>query len=500
MDPLNIPAMLEGTLRQELDAINALNQLKNDTTFFDSDALKMARLSHNPEEKANALFTEGYRLLLDKNDNGAIELLIQAAELGHAYAMAFLGDIYKAQNEIGIAIHFYQEAIALRNPMAMISMSELLQNLPHDHEAQAQFNLDPDKVTIDLYQQLIDLGYPMGWLGLATFYQKEGPYQNLQKAIKLLKHKHLHNNPDALFQLSNIYSKGIGCKPNQKKSYAYFEHALALKEGKSDMDALLSDATYMDAYTQWKNSHSEDSIELWIKSDNTQCAKLIQQTAVLSDRALCDLALQSIYGTIENNAYQVDYNLAYIYFEIANMNKKGYSRPEDERIYPNNDASFLEKLSVLQKIQFDKHLNAIKKKILELFDESKKSSDYREPTKTALALHQALIKATKVFMETPLTEESKQILHGECSKAITEAKPILEKHPGWRNPIAILLDTFVFVLTAGTAPFVHWLIRRRSNLFSPSSLIKLEEAEEALALMSSVQRSEKKGYLNNGTL
>ena len=263
---------------------------------------------------------------------------------------------------------------------------------------------------------------------------------------------------------------------------------MALKEDHFKMDASLSDSHFMDAYTLWKKSHLDDSLELWIKSDNKNSIKPLQQTSVLSETALCELALQSIYGTIENNAYQVDYNLAYIYYEIANITKNGHSRPLTERIYPNNDDVFIEKLAVLQNIQFDKHLNAIKKKILELFDASKTNSRYLEPAKTALALHQALVKATKDFIENPLTDHSKKELQQECSKALTDAKPILEKHPGWRNPMAILLNSFVFVLTAGAAPLVNWLMHRRANLFIPSSLIKLEEAEEALELMTSLSK------------
>lgn len=490
MDLVNISNILEQVLRDETQDINPLPHVKDDLTCFDLDALHKACLSDDPNEKANALFTEGYRRLLDKNDEEAIEPFMQAAELGHVYAMVFLGHLYKDQGEIEIAIQFYKQAVEFKNPMAMLSLSELLQSLPHDHASIAHLKLNTDVETINLCQQLIDLGYAIGWLNLAKFYENDGPYQNIPRAIKLLKHKCLQDNPDALHQLSNIYSKGIGCKPNQKKSYAYFERALMLKEGHHDMDASLSNSSYMDAYIKWKNSHTDDAIESWIKNDNKQSIQCLRQATVLSDSALCDLALQLIYGSIESNGYQVDYNLSYIYYEIANLTKKGLARPINERIYPNNDILFIEKLSILQNIQFDKHLNAIKNNILELFDEAKTNPSYLEPAKTALALHQALIHATKQFMETALTEHSKKIFHEACSNAINEAKPTLEKHPGWRNPIAILLNSFVFVLTAGTAPLVNWLMHRRVNLFSPSSLIKLEEAEEALELMTSLHISE----------
>lgn len=496
MDLVNISNILDQVLNHE--SSDHPSFIRHELTDFDLETLKKACLSDEPNEKANALFALGYAHLLEKRDEEAIEPFMQAAELGNVYAMVFLGHLYQDQDEIEIAIQFYKQAIELKNPMAMLSLCELLQNLPQGHLSIVHLNIKPDIEIINLSQQLIDLGYAIGWLNLAKFYQKEGPYQNISRAIKLLKHKFLQDNPDALHQLSNIYSKGIGCKANQKKSYAYFERALLLKEEHHTLNALFSNSSQMDTYLKWKHSHADDAIESWIKNDNKKSIQCLRQATVLSDSALCDLALQLIYGSIESNGYQVDYNLSYIYYEIANLTKKGLPRPANERIYPMNDVLFIEKLSLLQNIQFDTHLNAIKKNILELFDEAKKNPSYLEPAKAALALHQTLIQATRDFMESPLTEHSKNSFHSACSNAIHQAKPILEKHPGWRNPMAILLNSVVFVLTAGTAPFVNWLMRRRANLFSPSSLVKLEEAEEALELISSFSLSESsKSYVSS---
>ncbi len=105
----------------------------------------------------------------------------------------------------------------------------------------------------------------------------------------------------------------------------------------------------------------------------------------------------------------------------------------------------------MEKIDFDKHFQSIRSKWLEMEQKAhlRPNSNYRKAADTAKTLIIQMVQATDELFQsgTAINQRKLSIFNRSCINAIDEAKPVLEKHRGWRGVFAVLLLVLTFPIS-----------------------------------------------------
>ena len=99
---------------------------------------------------------------------------------------------------------------------------------------------------------------------LSKVYRKQGHLQNIEKVVSLLKEAASLENPDAMFDLSNFYERGLGLARDLKQSVSLLEKA--------------SDLNHLDAKLELAKIY-ENGINGEISADLPKSIKLYEQLA-----------------------------------------------------------------------------------------------------------------------------------------------------------------------------------------------------------------------------
>lgn len=141
----------------------------------------------------------------------------------------------------------------------------------------------------------------------------------------------------------------------------------------------------------------------------------------------------------------------------------------------------------LDDIGFIRQIADLKKKAQALAQEAIYNPDYRAAAQTAQILLRRLVAATATFclLETSLQEGSEQTKHQfqeSCLASLHEATPVLEKHRGWKQILAILLIALTFPISLPI-----YGIGRACGFFSP--LTQTDSAKKLHAMKDAINLS-----------
>lgn len=174
--------------------------------------------------RADQLFAEAKRV--QPNDPvRALDLLVEAAGLGHAEAAEWAGGAYErgrgtAPNDAKAA-EYYRQAAEAGRPVAQNNYGAFL--------AVGRGIAKDDAQAVMWYQRAAAQGEPWAQANLCIRYDAgDGVEQDLARAVQLCRSAEAKNNPLALNQLGWMHQRGSGLEKDLDKAFSYYLRAAEL--------------------------------------------------------------------------------------------------------------------------------------------------------------------------------------------------------------------------------------------------------------------------------
>ncbi len=134
-----------------------------------------------------------------------------------------------------------------------------------------------------------------------------------------------------------------------------------------------------------------------------------------------------------------------------------------------------ERYDLLEKIHFTKHLKNFTEKQQKMYEKSLNNSNYIEAMDKTHLLCEALTQARKNFLSLDELdfEKAQQTFKSDCLKAVTDVRPVLDKHLEWKGQIKKFLLDILSALSFG--------LTKQLGLFGKTdSGTKLDSLEQEL--------------------
>jgi TPR repeat protein len=135
----------------------------------------------------------------EENRHAAVPLLAQAGERGHAEALLYLGHLYNAGNQVKQdterAGEYFAKAAALDNPQAILNYARFLTN-----QAAEKSSGGDHKLIIKQLRNLADT-----------------------------------DDTEAMVVLGNVYARGVGVKPSNKRAIRWYKKAVNTEPANADI-------------------------------------------------------------------------------------------------------------------------------------------------------------------------------------------------------------------------------------------------------------------------
>lgn len=109
---------------------------------------------------------------------------------------------------------------------------------------------------------------------------------------------------------------------------------------------------------------------------------------------------------------------------------------------------------------FDMHVYVLMQKLQSM--QKKPGNNYLAAAKVAQRLYEDLLNARAKFVASENPIPARKIFAQECLEAIKIARPELEKHRGWKQILANIGNTLIFILTLG----ISYATTNQFNFFS----------------------------------
>jgi TPR repeat protein len=174
--------------------------------------------------RADRLFAEAKRIQ-PEDPVRALELLVQAADLGHAGAAEWAGGAYErgrgtAPDDVKAAAYYRQAAEAGR-PVAQNNYGAFL--------AHGRGVARDDAQAVMWYQRAAAQGDAWAQANLCARYEEgDGVQKDLDEALRLCRLSEAQNNPLALNQLGWMHQRGSGVEKDLDKAFQYYLRAAEL--------------------------------------------------------------------------------------------------------------------------------------------------------------------------------------------------------------------------------------------------------------------------------
>lgn len=184
--------------------------------------------SSDPTDRATpaaALFAEAMSIQ-SKDETQALELFVQAAELGHAEAAERAGTAYEhglgTTRDDRKALLFYRQAAEAGRPLAQNNYGAFI-------GAGRGGVAENDEEAVVWFQRAAAQGQGWAQANLCVRYNTgAGVEKNHDEALRLCKLSAAQNNPAGLDQLGWMYQFGLGMEKNIDQAFHYYERAAKL--------------------------------------------------------------------------------------------------------------------------------------------------------------------------------------------------------------------------------------------------------------------------------
>lgn len=177
--------------------------------------------------------------------------------------------------------------------------------------------------------------------------------------------------------------------------------------------------------------------------------------------------------------------------ELADELLRGYN-VVDAKMILGNEAKMKHYVEndILTRLKFDTHLDRIKNKT-EQFKGSTRA-DYNRAHNAAQTLHEALVAAQQTFLSSKDPINTKfPAFKKDCLDAISNSRPTLSEHRGWKIIISELVKAVVSILTLGAPDS-----KSGEKLFTFFSDIRTDAAKKLDDLQGSIEHENKQSNKN----